>query len=332
MKRTILLMLAMATTTVQAASPDEMVYEQVSQYVSEPEAGIIAQDICDASYEYDVDPILAAAVFTAESHFDNSAVSGAGAIGIAQLMPDTAASLGVNPYNEEDNIYGGVAYLGQMLSRYRDWDDPYIYAEAAYNAGPGAVDEAGGIPNYEETINYVDTVEGIRQDIWDKFGDGSYADYDADDGVYDTGSEAAEDPRTVNTQIQSAKSKKQPKQVEVPDTIRVWPPVRLSNKERRIGGWQKLIHGKSMCSEENANCLKNGTPIQELRKKISYRVWTGSLKTQNRKNQFGNSCVPMTGSFTTTAGSTMKTERSRTSLRLKGKASVDLAFRSGVTA
>ena len=92
-------MLAMATTTVQAASPDEMVYEQVSQYVSEPEAGIIAQDICDASYEYDVDPILAAAVFTAESHFDNSAVSGAGAIGIAQLMPDTAASLGVNPYN-----------------------------------------------------------------------------------------------------------------------------------------------------------------------------------------------------------------------------------------
>lgn len=228
MKRTILLMLAMATTTVQAASPDEMVYEQVSQYVSEPEAGIIAQDICDASYEYDVDPILAAAVFTAESHFDNSAVSGAGAIGIAQLMPDTAASLGVNPYNEEDNIYGGVAYLGQMLSRYRDWDAPYIYAEAAYNAGPGAVDEAGGIPNYEETINYVDTVEGIRQDIWDKFGDGSYADYNADDGVYDTGSEAAEAPRIVNTQIQSAKSKKQPKQAEVPDTIRVWPPVTAS--------------------------------------------------------------------------------------------------------
>lgn len=228
LKRTILLMLAMATTTVQAASPDEMVYEQVSQYVSEPEAGIIAQDICDASYEYDVDPILAAAVFTAESHFDNSAVSVAGAIGIAQLMPDTAASLGVNPYNEEDNIYGGVAYLGQMLSRYRDWDDPYIYAEAAYNAGPGAVDEAGGIPNYAETINYVDTVEGIRQDIWDKFGDGSYADYDADDGVYDTGSEAAEAPQTVNTQTQPAKAKKQPKQSEVPDTIRVWPPVTAS--------------------------------------------------------------------------------------------------------
>ena len=223
-------MLAIATTTVQAASPDEMVYEQVSQYVSEPEAGIIAQDICDASYEYDVDPILAAAVFTAESHFDNSAVSGAGAIGIAQLMPDTAASLGVNPYNEEDNIYGGVAYLGQMLSRSRDWDDPYIYAEAAYNAGPGAVDEAGGIPNYEETINYVDTVEGIRQDIWDKFGDGSYADYDADE-TYDTGSEAAEAPRTVNTQIQSAKSKKQPKHAEVPDTIRVWPPV-AANKAK----------------------------------------------------------------------------------------------------
>ena len=158
-------------------------------------------------YEYDVDPILAAAVFTAESHFDNSAVSGAGAIGIAQLMPDTAASFGVNPYNEEDNIYGGVAYLGQMLSRYRNWDDPYIYAEAAYNAGPGAVDEAGGIPNYAETINYVDTVEGIRQDIWDKFGDGSYAGYDADDGVYDTGSEDAAVPQNVNAQTCRPKPK-----------------------------------------------------------------------------------------------------------------------------
>ena len=85
--------------------------------------------------------------------------------------------------------------------------------------------------NYAETINYVDTVEGIRQDIWDKFGDGSYAGYDADDGVYDTGSEDAEVPQNVNAQTQPAKAKKQPKQAEVPDTIRVWPPI-TANKAK----------------------------------------------------------------------------------------------------
>ena len=83
------------------------------------EAAAIAKDICDASYTYDVDSILVAAVFTTESHFDNSAVSGVGAVGIAQLMPSTAASLKVNPYNRRENIFGGVKYLGQMVEK--DW-------------------------------------------------------------------------------------------------------------------------------------------------------------------------------------------------------------------
>lgn len=151
----------------QAMMPEEMVLDQVSKYVSSgPEAAAIAQEICDASYAYHVDPILAAAVFTTESHFDNSSRSSVGAVGIAQLMPDTAAMLHINPYDRKQNIYGGVKYLGQMVSRYQTWDKPFLYAEAAYNAGPGAVDNARGVPHYTETMNYVQTVEETRSAIW----------------------------------------------------------------------------------------------------------------------------------------------------------------------
>ncbi len=149
-----------------AITQEELVYDQVSKYITGQDAADIAQDICDASYTYHVDPILVAAVFTTESNFDNSAVSGVGAIGIAQLMPDTAAQLHVNPYDRKENIYGGVKYLGQMVDRYRTWDKPFVYAEAAYNAGPGAVDRAGGVPHYTETMNYVQSVEKTRQEIW----------------------------------------------------------------------------------------------------------------------------------------------------------------------
>lgn len=106
------LLAVMALAPVQAITQEEMVYDQVSKYIRGSEAAAIAQDICDASYMYDVDPILVTAVFTTESHFDNSAVSGVGAVGIAQLMPATAASLNVNPYNRRENIFGGVKYLG----------------------------------------------------------------------------------------------------------------------------------------------------------------------------------------------------------------------------
>jgi hypothetical protein len=227
MKKTIVIaVLTAMAMTVQAASPNEMVYDQVSQYVGEPEAEIIAQDICNASYEYNVDPILAAAVFTAESHFDNNVVSPVGAIGIAQLMPDTAASLGVDPYDEQSNIYGSVAYLADQVNTFGN----YTLAEAAYNAGPGAVEEAGGIPNYAETINYVNTVESIRQDIWDRFGgdyDSGYSDYDSDDaGDYEKEAPAVNMPPAGAP----VKTKKAPQKAEVPDTIRVWPPLSVQHQ------------------------------------------------------------------------------------------------------
>src|SRR6185312_12841836 len=101
-----------------------------------------------------LDPDFVAAIGKTESNFKHDAVSPSGAIGPMQLMPATAKQLGVNPADPYDNIRGGVAYLKQLQSQF---GDPSLVA-AAYNAGPGAVQKAGGVPNYPETQKYVQKV------------------------------------------------------------------------------------------------------------------------------------------------------------------------------
>ncbi len=117
-------------------------------------------DISAAAQEFNVDPALVAAVAQQESNGRQSAVSSVGALGVMQLMPDTATGLGVDPSNQKDNVRGGAKYLKQMLDRYNGDIDKAL---AAYNAGPGAVDEYGGIPPYKETQKYVDAVKGYYE-------------------------------------------------------------------------------------------------------------------------------------------------------------------------
>lgn len=102
-----------------------------------------------------LDPALLLAVIKVESNFDPQVVSRKGAQGLMQLMPETALEVGVrNPFDPSESIFGGAQYLRKMLDTFEHLD----LALAAYNAGPGAVRRFGGIPPYEETINYVKRV------------------------------------------------------------------------------------------------------------------------------------------------------------------------------
>lgn len=114
--------------------------------------------IREAAGKYGVDPKLVSAVAEIESGFSQDAISATGAVGVMQLMPETAESLGVNPYDAKQNIDGGTQYLRQMLDSF---NGDVRKAVAAYNAGPEAVREYGGVPPYSETQQYVSSVLDI---------------------------------------------------------------------------------------------------------------------------------------------------------------------------
>jgi soluble lytic murein transglycosylase-like protein len=113
-------------------------------------------EITAAATSNGIDPALLKGLVQQESGFDPNARSGAGAVGLTQLMPGTAAALGVtDPADPVQSLQGGARYLREQLDRFGG--DERL-ALAAYNAGPGAVSKYGGIPPYAETQGYVNKV------------------------------------------------------------------------------------------------------------------------------------------------------------------------------
>lgn len=115
----------------------------------------LAKHLLINANRWKIDANVLVALVTVESAWHTHARSWAGAIGLGQLMPGTAAKLGVDPTDPYQNLQGAARYLYGLLTRYRGKHDRYALAFAAYNAGPKAVEQFGGIPPFAETENYV---------------------------------------------------------------------------------------------------------------------------------------------------------------------------------
>jgi soluble lytic murein transglycosylase-like protein len=117
---------------------------------------VVAPLIEGAAKAHDIEPKLIRAVIEQESGFRPCAISARGAEGLMQLMPDTAEQLGVaDPFDPSQNIEAGAKFLKELIDKYQG---DVAQALGAYNAGPGAADKAGGIPEIPETRDYIDAI------------------------------------------------------------------------------------------------------------------------------------------------------------------------------
>jgi soluble lytic murein transglycosylase-like protein len=114
--------------------------------------------ITHAAEKAGLPPEIVHSVAKVESAYRPNAISPKGAVGLMQLMPQTAAALNADPYDPRQNAEAGAEYLAQLLEKYKDDKHQVSKALAAYNAGPGAVDKYNGVPPYRETVNYVNSV------------------------------------------------------------------------------------------------------------------------------------------------------------------------------
>lgn len=161
---------------------------------------ITQADAAAAAKAAGVDPDLySRLVFNGESGGNTRAVSPKGALGPSQLMPGTAHDLGVNPLDTQDNLKGGALYLKQLLTHY---GGDSTKAVAAYNAGPGAVDQAGGVPNFPETQAYVARVLNTPLPREDGEPAGGMSDADAEKAYDAAHPTAATAPAVPTTHIE----------------------------------------------------------------------------------------------------------------------------------
>jgi soluble lytic murein transglycosylase-like protein len=153
-----------ASPTAAAAQSSPSAFAAALQAAGAPaEAGSSSYDalIEQSAQRNGVDPALLHGLIQQESGFNPNSQSSAGASGLTQLMPGTASSLGVtNPLDPAQSIEGGARYLSQMMAQFGGNTSEAL---AAYNAGPGAVRQYGGVPPYAETESYVSKVLGFAE-------------------------------------------------------------------------------------------------------------------------------------------------------------------------
>jgi len=163
----------MKATEVVRYEPDDYVPPPPAPAAQQPVAAFPAplaplpatvptpQELADrAADEYGLPRWLVRSVMKTESGFQPNAVSPKGAIGLMQLMPGTAQTLGADPNDPLQNVEAGARYLRDLLVRY---DGALWHALAAYNAGPGAVDKYNGVPPYAETVRYISRIDKDRK-------------------------------------------------------------------------------------------------------------------------------------------------------------------------
>lgn len=151
----------------EAASYRDVIFEEISGEIGSGEVAVWLTDMilywCSV---YQVDPLLVTALMEAESSFDHSCVSSAGAVGFMQLMPDEAETLGVNIYDPAENIIGGVSHIRDLLNTFTQYGYYGVtFAVAAYNAGSGHVYSfMNGERDkfYDETDHYVRKISRIH--------------------------------------------------------------------------------------------------------------------------------------------------------------------------
>ncbi len=143
-----------------AATPTTIsVYSRVLQHINPQmpswQSRDFARRVLTNAERWHLDPNVLVAIVTVESDWHTHARSSAGAIGLGQLMPGTAQMLGVNPRDPAQNLSGAARYISGLIQRFGNGQHGYELAFAAYNAGPHAIDEFGGVPPYDETQHYV---------------------------------------------------------------------------------------------------------------------------------------------------------------------------------
>lgn len=149
---------ALASNRPVPATPTAIaVYAKVLRHINPQMPGWQSRDLARRvlvnAVRWRIDANMLVAIVTVESRWHTHAVSSAGAIGLGQLMPGTAALLGVNPRDPKQNLSGAARYLRGLIQRFGHKNYDLVFA--AYNAGPHAVSEYGGIPPFEETQDYV---------------------------------------------------------------------------------------------------------------------------------------------------------------------------------